>query len=131
MRTNTFLPKPCAPDHCRFIGRCTAKACKFCKAADVELVEETRHRTPPFGANFWPYGQFQMWKEEYGTYTAHVPQVRQLPAVICPTHNRPLRWDRVEGRVSESRKCDPRCTGAIGPNCECACGGANHGCDNL
>jgi len=23
--------------------------------------------------------------------------------------------------------CDPRCTSAIGPKCDCACGGANHG----
>lgn len=29
------------------------------------------------------------------------------------------------------RACDPRCTGAIGHICVCACGGENHGVDNL
>lgn len=27
--------------------------------------------------------------------------------------------------------CDERCTGALGPNCECKCGGANHGTNML
>ena len=26
-----------------------------------------------------------------------------------------------------SHACDARCMNAIGPNCECACGGVNHG----
>ena len=39
------------------------------------------------------------------------------------------------GRVSQNRlvqteercKCDARCTFATGPNCDCSCGGVNHG----
>lgn len=39
------------------------------------------------------------------------------------------------GRVSQNRlvqthercACDARCTGAVGPSCDCVCGGANHG----
>lgn len=30
-------------------------------------------------------------------------------------------------REEERCPCDHRCTGAIGPNCECKCGGENHG----
>lgn len=30
-------------------------------------------------------------------------------------------------KTDPDHKCDPRCTGAKGPNCSCACGGANHG----
>lgn len=33
--------------------------------------------------------------------------------------------------TSSKHKCDPRCTGATGPVCVCACGGANHGADHL
>jgi hypothetical protein len=40
-------------------------------------------------------------------------------------------WRRVSGRYSDARKCDARCTGATGPDCECQCGGHNHGADNL
>lgn len=28
-------------------------------------------------------------------------------------------------------RCDRRCTGARGPNCECKCGGKNHGSEHL
>lgn len=39
------------------------------------------------------------------------------------------------GRVSQNRlvqthercACDARCTGAVGPSCDCVCGGVNHG----
>lgn len=38
---------------------------------------------------------------------------------------------RVEGdRLTQTKylcPCDGRCTGALGPNCDCQCGGANHG----
>lgn len=33
----------------------------------------------------------------------------------------------VEGQFSEKRRCDARCVNAKGPDCVCACGGANHG----
>ena len=38
---------------------------------------------------------------------------------------------QVQGHYSEQRKCDARCTGAKGHNCECQCGGKNHGIDHL
>lgn len=31
------------------------------------------------------------------------------------------------GRNEVRCACDARCTGALGPNCECSCGGVNHG----
>lgn len=45
----------------------------------------------------------------------------------------------VMGRVEKKRlvnaamrcPCDGRCTGATGPNCECSCGGVNHGTGRL
>lgn len=41
----------------------------------------------------------------------------------------------VSGRSLIQRRtgcpCDGRCTGAIGPNCECSCGGENHGTGRL
>lgn len=36
----------------------------------------------------------------------------------------------VGARLTEIRQecpCDERCTGAVGPQCNCSCGGANHG----
>lgn len=34
---------------------------------------------------------------------------------------------QVVGKVVADKKCDERCTGAIGQSCECSCGGLNHG----
>jgi hypothetical protein len=34
---------------------------------------------------------------------------------------------RIKGRVTE-HKCGARCRSSTGPNCDCSCGGANHGC---
>lgn len=42
-----------------------------------------------------------------------------------------LRWyfehRQIDGRFNADVKCDGRCMGATGHNCECSCGGANHG----
>jgi len=37
-----------------------------------------------------------------------------------------MRMSAVQGRVSET-KCSSKCTGAVGPSCDCECGGRNHG----
>lgn len=34
---------------------------------------------------------------------------------------------RLEGRFNAGVKCNARCQGATGHDCECQCGGANHG----
>ncbi len=41
------------------------------------------------------------------------------------------RWALpVNGKLVEGKKCDARCTGAKGHNCECSCGGKNHGANH-
>jgi len=32
----------------------------------------------------------------------------------------------IKARITE-KECDGRCTGAVGPACDCKCGGENHG----
>jgi len=41
-----------------------------------------------------------------------------------------LRFDRVTGHVNNAVPCDGRCYNARGHNCECQCGGKNHGAGN-
>lgn len=38
-----------------------------------------------------------------------------------------LKVRRIRGVVVPDHKCDARCTGAKGHDCECSCGGKNHG----
>jgi hypothetical protein len=33
----------------------------------------------------------------------------------------------VRGVVVEDKPCNAKCMGAVGPSCECSCGGKNHG----
>lgn len=51
----------------------------------------------------------------------------RLHRLICDDHNRYLKVTTVKGIVNVDKRCDGRCMGATGPNCECSCGGANHG----
>lgn len=45
----------------------------------------------------------------------------------CDACGKPMAHEQIRGRYSEARECDARCMGAIGPSCDCQCGGANHG----
>lgn len=45
----------------------------------------------------------------------------------CPECDGSLQWDEIVGKVVDDHPCDARCMGARGPDCECSCGGANHG----
>ncbi len=52
-------------------------------------------------------------------------------------NNRPVSWcpdcggsvpvEKVAGTFREDKPCTARCMAAVGPSCECFCGGANHG----
>lgn len=47
--------------------------------------------------------------------------------VHCVKHRRPIGFAEIRGHFSASKKCDARCTGAVGPSCDCQCRGQNHG----
>lgn len=65
------------------------------------------------------------WKMECNKNPANIAahELHQMRALY-------LQFDRVKGFTVPSVPCDARCTGARGHNCECSCGGANHGADN-
>lgn len=47
----------------------------------------------------------------------------------CATRHKTLRRIRYSTQASR-HTCDARCMAATGPNCECSCGGKNHGAWN-
>jgi hypothetical protein len=51
--------------------------------------------------------------------------------VRCPGCGKEVQLERVSAKVDEMVPCDPSCMMATGPDCECACGGENHGCSWL
>lgn len=46
---------------------------------------------------------------------------------ICAEHDRFMVTVEVKGVVNVDKTCDGRCRNAVGPNCECPCGGLQHG----
>lgn len=51
----------------------------------------------------------------------------QPPHASCPGCHRPTFGQAIRGRYNAATRCDARCIYAKGPDCECSCGGANHG----
>jgi hypothetical protein len=46
---------------------------------------------------------------------------------VCLEHDLLMKITTVRGTVNEQKVCNARCMGAVGPSCECSCGGALHG----
>ena len=49
------------------------------------------------------------------------------PLGICDGCQHMMACGRVQGIFNPAVRCDARCTNARGHNCECSCGGENHG----
>lgn len=41
-----------------------------------------------------------------------------------------VKLERVVGFFAPEVKCGALCRNAVGPSCDCSCGGANHGCNH-
>jgi hypothetical protein len=104
----------------REIARCGVRKCP---AIASRLVRKTRESE--FAVN--PGGGF-------GSWSSRIVDVEVLEG--------PAKWSlscghgsaivkSVEGRHSEVRACDVRCTSAKGHKCECSCSGTMHGADHV
>jgi len=82
--------------------------CKKCKAAQSRLIEATTTRT---------------YRDRFELISSHTKRTGDGPMECC---GRPVYPSDVKGRTTE-QPCDARCTSAKGHNCECSCGGKNHG----
>jgi len=49
----------------------------------------------------------------------------------CPNHPGMLTWRELKAKVTEEKECNGVCMGAVGPSCDCSCGGENHGTAKL
>lgn len=49
------------------------------------------------------------------------------PLGLCPWCGESMGHGIIYGTYNSEVECDARCTGAHGHNCECSCGGKNHG----
>lgn len=114
-----FAPKQTRRFILRCRGRCMKKPCQTVVAADCPVEDVQRYTRGFVGV-----------PGSAVPYIARVANTRLLPDVWCVTHRWPLVATEVKGTVTDC-PCDGRCTSAKGPNCDCSCGGANHGSDYL
>lgn len=101
-----------------YLGKCKVKGCKHALHVRDE-AESIRSQLSVF------------------TYVSDGPDASEPGAPYCvgnwgayarcPEHRKLFPLQTVKGRLVPDHKCDSRCTNATGPNCDCSCGGANHG----
>jgi hypothetical protein len=107
--------------------------CRFCGArsqADVYVIRVEMRGSHPVIWNFKGTAA----RAGCSKYEGKAPQFSSS----CPCgkakgtshQGKEAKGRLVKGTLDESHPCDPRCTGAVGSECVCACGGANHGADN-
>lgn len=114
--------KEITPFTANWLGRCPVKGCKSVIHLDVPMVRETwteTHHDHAHGHS-WPVSK----RREYPVRQGFHPH--QL-GLACAAHRRDLGWLPINGKYVADHVCDARCMNAIGPNCECGCGGKNHG----
>lgn len=131
------------------IGKCPAKGCK--NRRRVVIPDAPIKRSSVYTYTDWqipapaPYGlaHAQLGKSSdrhrlyprpsrYLTVRQHPYDVAWFAAVeaagwICTDHDRFMITVEVKGIVNAEKPCTAACRGAIGPNCECVCGGEGHG----
>ena len=106
-----------------WIGKCTAKGCKVRLHVDIAMLRESWreiHHNHAYGT------QFEVGKSRTFPAPGHDDRLYSL-GLHCVAHRWPIVWRPVNGSYSQVHVCDARCMNATGTNCECSCGGENHG----
>ncbi|ASR85785.1 hypothetical protein SEA_EDUGATOR_88 [Mycobacterium phage Edugator] len=97
----------------RYFGKCPVAGCKTRHVVDgAPYVGEGRDTVVIF-------------------YSGSNGNQLEAAGLFCNDHRRYLTWDQLRGRVKPDRKCNGVCMGAVGPSCDCACGGENHGRNHI
>lgn len=102
----------------RMIYRCKSKECKRVWAFDYPEVRQA----------YQGYGRYRSIAFRVDEHGRQVELGYDGTCPACGGHN--IGSARVKGFQTE-HVCDARCTSATGPNCECSCGGKNHGAGHL
>ena len=113
----------------RVIFKCKNKQCKHVWAREY-------HRC--YQSMGGPIGQGYLMRYEPARSELHRIEdgieIEQMDDYICPKCHIAARGNVTANTVvgtKTAKGCDARCTGAKGHNCECSCGGKNHGVDYL
>jgi hypothetical protein len=92
----------------RYIGKC-----KRCKIGTSTLTSKVGRADADMGALFYDEAG------ESGTFGAL--------AIRCRGCGRAIAAAPVRGTYAPDKKCNAKCLASTGHDCECSCGGKNHG----
>lgn len=92
----------------RRFGKCRIRGCKYRRVVDGSTVN---------GLPIFYRG-------------GNEDELRSIGA-WCPEHDTFLDWNQLTGRTRPDKECNGVCMGAVGPSCDCACGGENHGMNHV
>lgn len=107
------------------------KRCGLIRRVDVPYRAERWQEIDRFGAARTKHGH-----REYSGEPARDPKdyarwpERFSPPVTCECPkdvNWTMPYSVVKGVLSEKHRCGVKCMASKGPDCECSCGGQNHG----
>lgn len=104
-------PEP-GPEPARFLTKC--KGCGTAHAIEVKPSHASSFFTDSFNG-----------QRKYKPHEFH--RTGPTEWIKCQCGKTLRDWKKVSGTYKPDVKCDARCTNAFRPNCDCECGGANHG----
>lgn len=116
MNTLTTPPAVIEKKTIGFIGRCPVKGCACIIRLDIPTRAIVKTR---------PVRYVGQTPEKYTIWDAAYSPHNYL--IHCAKHRYQIGFREIEGTFSDVHTCDARCMSAKGPNCDCSCGGANHG----
>lgn len=118
----------------RYFGRCTWKGCRHRRVIDESTPEPVRLRRSTVSSRTGVSEILSLvaangrvfplyWTGlDGGQHSAFI-----AAGLICPEHGGALAFRGGLFTYNGAKPCGGRCTNAIGPNCDCECGGRNHG----
>lgn len=107
-----------------FLGKC--KSCKRALQIDGVEAEAVETKRTPSGKVISPRRvSWQMGAAR--TPLAAAWNGKWQIAATCPRCGAAMMVQAVAGTYSAEHICGARCLASTGPNCECSCGGRNHG----
>jgi hypothetical protein len=106
--------------HLHYLGKCRAKGCNAIVRITVPMMA-IKVREYPFNGHSYERTKWVP-SDQYGRYW-----IPHHLGMHCVKHHWPIFFTPINGKYSPRHRCDARCLNAMGPNCECSCGGENHG----
>ena len=106
----------------RMVGRCAVRTCK--RRVRVDVVQES---------TILAGSRLEGFDTRIEIITPGVSDHYGRRYIACPDCGASIRLQgiRLPHPDYRTKKCDGRCMGAVGPSCDCQCGGENHGANHI